>query len=535
MPERLSGRRTFTFFLAVILIAALAGFARPARAEQKDGLPQNAAIVETAVNEDGSPVKLNQFEGKKVGIQTGTHFDTLVSQRIPDARLEYFNTKADLAQALTDGKIDAIAMDAPVIRLLQSTYPQIIPVAEPLDNFQFSFAFPRSENGAKLVDEFNDFLEEIRGNGQMAGLIDKWFGDNPSGRNLEDYTALPASKGTLKMATESGYEPFVYVEDGRVVGYEIELAVLFCRHMGCGLEVVDMNFDAIIPSVSTGKCDFAGAGLSMTPERMESVFFSAPTYEDSARLAVYKAAAPGGPASFGEWLVTGFEKTFLRENRWELFLRGVLNTMIITLSSILIGTVLGFLVYMLGRKGNPVARHITAFMTALIQGMPLVVLLMIFYYLIFSGINIDGIIVSIVAFSLTFGSGVYGLLRMGVGAVDPGQKEAALALGYSDRRTFFKIILPQALPHIMPSYRAEIVSLIKATAVVGYIAVQDLTKMSDIIRSRTYDAFFPLISITVIYFALEGLLAFLVGKIPVNPKRRSAEHILKGVVTNDRH
>ncbi len=535
MSGKLPGRRIFMLFLSAILIAAAAGFVRPALAEQKEFFPQNAQAVDTAVNADGSPVRLSQFEGKRVGIQTGTYFDALVTQRIPGAQLEYFNTKADLAQALTDGKIDAIALDAPVIRLLQQTYPKIIPVAEPLDNFAFSFAFPRSEQGAKLVDEFNDFLEEARKNGQMARLIDKWFGDNPSDRIPEDYSALPATKGSLRMDTESGYEPFVYVENGRVVGYEIDLAAMFCRQAGYGLEVVDMNFDAIIPSVSTGKCDFAGAGLSMTPERMESVFFSSPTYEDSARLAVYYADAPGGPASFWEWLTTGFEKTFLRENRWELFAKGVLNTMIITLSTILIGTALGFLVYMMGRKGNPVARHLTSAMTALIQGMPLVVLLMIFYYLVFSGINIDGLIVSIIAFSLTFGSGVYGLLRMGVGAVDPGQREAALALGYSDRHTFFKIILPQALPHIMPSYRDEIVSLIKSTAVVGYIAVQDLTKMSDIIRSRTYDAFFPLIAITVIYFLLEGLLAFLVGKIPVNPKRRSPEQILKGVVTNDHH
>ena len=104
-----------------------------------------------------------------------------------------------------------------------------------------------------------------------------------------------------------------------------------------------------------------------------------------------------------------------------------------------------------------------------------------------------------VSFTLTFGATVFGLLRMGVGAVDKGQYEAACALGYSDRSTFFKIILPQALPHVLPAYKGEIVGLIKATAVVGYIAVQDLTKMGDLVRSRTYEAFFPLIAVTVIF------------------------------------
>ena len=128
-----------------------------------------------------------------------------------------------------------------------------------------------------------------------------------------------------------------------------------------------------------------------------------------------------------------------------------------------------------------------------------------------------------------------GLLKLGVGAVDPGQYEAASALGYSDGQTFFKIILPQALPHVMDSYRGEIVALIKATAIVGYIAVQDLTKMGDIVRSRTYEAFFPLIAVTVFYFLLEELLGMAFQRVTrnMNPRRRSRHDILKGVKTDD--
>lgn len=163
--------------------------------------------------------------------------------------------------------------------------------------------------------------------------------------------------------------------------------------------------------------------------------------------------------------------------------------------------------------------------------MPMVVLLMVLYYIIFGSVAINGIIVAVLGFTLTFGASVYGLLWMGVGAVDAGQYEAAYALGYSNRRTFFKIVFPQALPHILPAYRGEIVGLIKATAVVGYIAVQDLTKMGDIVRSRTYEAFFPLIAVTVIYFLLEGLLRALVSRITVNldPRRRKPDAILRGI------
>ena len=171
----------------------------------------------------------------------------------------------------------------------------------------------------------------------------------------------------------------------------------------------------------------------------------------------------------------------------------------------------------------------------LIQGMPMVVLLMIFYYIIFGSLNISGFVVSVTAFTMTFAGAVYGLLNMGVGAVDPGQYEAAYALGYSSNRTFFRIILPQALPHVMDAYRGEIIALLKATSIVGYIAVQDLTKVGDIVRSRTYEAFFPLIAIAIIYFLMEGLLGLFVRHISMwmDPKKRKQESILKGVKFDD--
>lgn len=99
------------------------------------------------------------------------------------------------------------------------------------------------------------------------------------------------------------------------------------------------------------------------------------------------------------------------------------------------------------------------------------------------------------------------------------------------RKAFYRVILPQALPHFMPVFRSEIKALIKATAVVGYVAVQDLTKMGDIVRSRTYEAFFPLIAVAVIYFVLAAILTFIVDRIEfrINPRRRTKEDILKGV------
>ena len=252
-------------------------------------------------------------------------------------------------------------------------------------------------------------------------------------------------------------------------------------------------------------------------------------------LSTSLASTPVQEESFWDEIKASFNKTFLREDRWKLFLEGIGNTMLITLLSILFGTALGFLVFMLCRNGNIVANGVTRFSMWLVTGTPMVVLLMILYYIIFGSVAISGIAVAVIGFTLTFGAAVFSLLRMGVGTIDRGQYEAAYALGHSNRHTFFRIILPQAIPHLLPAYQGEIVGLIKATAIVGYIAVQDLTKMGDIVRSRTYEAFFPLIAVTVIYFVLEGLFSFAVSRIriSIDPKKRKREKILKGVNVHD--
>ena len=113
-------------------------------------------------------------------------------------------------------------------------------------------------------------------------------------------------------------------------------------------------------------------------------------------------------------------------------------------------------------------------------------------------------------------------MRSGIESIDDGQREAALALGYNENQAFFRFIFPQAAVRFLPVYNGEIVSLLKSTSIVGYIAIQDLTKMSDIIRSRTYEAFFPLIATAIIYFILAWIISLILKFVlkKVSPKRK---------------
>ena len=477
---------------------------------------------------------VDELAGKRIGVLTGAIHDKLVAKRLPTAQIVYFNSFADMPPAIKAGKIDAYILPASTATFMRFEDDTITWLDEHLSDGNLGFAFAKTDDGRALNAKFSAYIEGLLQNGDIDALLKKWFSAEEAEKELVDYTALPNTNGTLHMATAATQIPFTYVRDQTIVGFEVELAARFCAENGYNLQVEQMNFDGILAAVQSGKCDFAASCLAITPERQESVDFSKSYYTEGVVFAVQDNAS-GKSGSFFAGVLDSFEKTFLREHRWQLFLKGIGTTLLITVLSVLFGTLLGFCLFMLCRNGNAVATFITRFCVWLVQGMPAVVLLMILYYIVFGKVAISGASVSVIGFSLVFGAAVYAMLKAGVAAVDPGQMEAAYSLGYTNRKTFYRFILPQAMPHFMPAYKGELTALIKATAIVGYVAVQDLTKIGDIVRSRTYEAFFPLIAVAVIYFILAAILTFFVKRIELqmDPRRRSRNKILKGVQTDD--
>ena len=485
------------------------------------------------------------YIGKKIGVLTGTPLEDVAKENFEGSEILYFNSYPDLSVALLAGEIDAYLCDEPNANMTHHEEPRIDYIHERLTHNDYAFAFRKDDaESATLLSEFNAFLEEIKEDGTYEEIEDIWFGIDESVK-LVDLDSLTSENGTITIATTSTDMPWSYIKDNKNVGFDIDIVARFCKERGYALSIMDVDFAARIPALQSGKCDFT-TDMNVTPERQEEVLFSDATADGGVVLVTLaeniassetldEAQSVLVEKGFLKGVKDSFNKTFIREDRYKLFLKGMLTTIIITLLSVIFGTVLGFVVYMVCRKDGKISNTIAGFSIWLIQGMPVVVLLMIFYYIIFSKVNISGMAVAVVAFTLIFGSEVLEMLKSGVGAIDKGQTEAAYSLGYGDLHSFFRIILPQALPHFLPAYKGNIAALLKATAIVGYIAVQDLTKMGDIVRGRTYEAFFPLISVAVIYFILAAILKYIVGlvEILINPRRRKREDILKGVNTHD--
>ena len=220
-------------------------------------------------------------------------------------------------------------------------------------------------------------------------------------------------------------------------------------------------------------------------------------------------------------IIESFNNNLIAEGRYRMILDGLQVTLLITVCAAVLGTLLGGLVCWMRMSRRRWLQQTAKVYIDLMRGTPVLVLLMLMYYVVMAPLRATGIVVAIVTFAMNMAAYVSEMLRTAIGGIDRGQTEAGLALGFTRRQTFFKIVLPQVVRSVMPVFQGEVVSLLKGTSVVGYIAVADMTRASDLIRSRTFDAFFPLIVTAIIYFLMAWLIGLLLRSL-VERKRAKA-------------
>ena len=205
-----------------------------------------------------------------------------------------------------------------------------------------------------------------------------------------------------------------------------------------------------------------------------------------------------------------FDRSFFEQDRWKMYFEGLGNTIIIALIATLIGTTIGVLLAMIKyvnkRTGKfKILNKIASVYITIIRGTPVVLQLMILYFIIFSGWD-NGILIGAITFGLNSGAYVAEIARAGFESVDDGQMEAGRSLGMSTGQTMYHIIIPQALRNCLPPLFNEFITLVKETAIVGYVGIMDLGKIPGLIQSRTFDYLFPLIIAAVLYLIVVMIL-----------------------------
>lgn len=454
---------------------------------------------------------IRDLEGKEVAVVVGTVHDKYLNSHHPEIKIKYLESNLDLGLAVETGQAAASLMDYYLARKIVEGNPEQAILQEEVFTEEMGMIF-RHDNQI-LLGQFNAFLKSIRESGVYDEILDRWL-NSTSETRLPDIPEV-TTNGTLRIGLTGVIEPFNFIQNEELAGVDAELAKRFAAYIGKKPEISIMTFTGLLSAAASGKVDMACSGITINEERKKKVAFSDPYFKSGATLvalkrniAAYAGEEPvvGTPQGCLQSLKSSFVNNLIVENRYRIILSGMKVSCLISILAALLGTLLGGVFCLALMSKSCLFRTSASVVTSLLKGIPIVVLLMIAYYVIFASVEIDPVTVAVIAFGANFGAYTSEMFRSAINSVGRGQVEAGIAMGFTPLRTFLYITLPQAVHHVLPLYKDGFISMVKMTSVVGYIAVQDLTKAGDIIRSRTFDAFFPLILVTILYFAIAYIL-----------------------------
>lgn len=491
-------------------------------------ISETAVVVRKAPVNADSITELEQLNGKTIGCLAGSAYIGKVKNAFTDCKIVEYNSYSELITAVKNKRIDAYITDEPMAYFQLRETDGITVLDELITSDKNGFIL--NLNNTELCNDINAVIKELKEQGVLDELKEKWV-TSPNDPVLDTSQPWNKPNGTLKVCLSLDSVPFAYLQNEEIVGYDVELMYKIGEKLGYGIEITSYEFSAILGGIASGKEDIAIGCITYTPERAESVLFTESTY-DSGTVAVVLDDTTSSEGFLNQ-LRDSFERTFIRENRWKLVLNGLFVTLELSVLTLIFGTLAGFGFSFLLRSKNKVVHSVSGTISTIFDGLPLLIILMVFYYIVFAKTTISAITIGVVGLSLDFANAVAGILNTGVEGVDKGQIEAAESMGYPKWKTFTKIILPQAVNQMFSQYTGSVIGMIKGTSIIGYITVVDLTKAGDIIRSLTYEAFFPLIAIAAIYFILVQIIITILKMVAktINPKHRKRQ--VKGVKIHD--
>lgn len=435
-------------------------------------------------DDDSKPLAVERVEdlaGTTIGVQIGTtgaiYAEDFVAEN-PGTEVIRYNKGADAVQALKQQKIDAVLIDEqPALAFVEKNNELTIADEEfAVEEYAIGIAKENTE----LLYQINDALEAIKVNGTMNEIVANYIGDEKGEHPYESPEGLTRGNGTLTMATNVAFPPYEYYEDKTAVGIDIDMMQAIADYLNMDLVVSDMEFDSVIMAVQSGKADVAAAGLTVTEDRLKNISFSE-SYTTAKQVIIYNNGEKAEKMSLADKIY----QTFIEKNRWQYIPKGLANTLLITV----------------------------------FRGTPMVVQLLIMYYVVFAQTAVNPLIAAVIAFGLNSGAYLSEAIRSGIMAIEIGQFEAGRSMGFNYHETVRYIIMPQAIKVSLPAIFNEYIALLKESSIVGYIGLMDLTKAGDIIRSNTYEALVPLVSVALVYLVLVMIMTSFVSRLERRLKR----------------
>ncbi len=482
-----------------------------------------SATAEPSEEESSTPelgtIAVKELVGRKLGVPQGTVQDIYLMETYPQLELQRHNFEADMMLALEKGICDAAIMDDVICYALARKKPNILLFEDPsLPKNFMGMAFNHTDKGKELCRRFNEFLSDLRESGELEQICNKWIRHTETAQMPE--LDIPTEGEPIIVGMEPCTEPIVFMRGENIVGMDAELIYRFAAHIGRPVEIKNIDYYGLLTAVAAGQVDIASSGFLITAERGESVLFSDPYYTSISVIATRKdvnlKGEPSAVTKAAQGIIGSITDSFYRnivaESRYMLIWDGLKATFAIAFFSTLFGTIVGAAVCYLRMSRSRFWQWCARVYIDIMRGTPILILLMLMYYVAFAGTQVEALYVAIITFSLNFGAYVSEMFRSSITSIDRGQSEAGIAMGFSPFHSFYYIVLPQAIKRVLPVYKGEVISLIKNTSVVGYIAIADLTKMTDIIRARTFDPFFPLLMVAILYFLIAWLFTFILDR-----------------------
>ncbi len=475
-------------------------------------------------------------ENASFACMIGGGYDTCVRENFPNAKINMVTNWDDMVNRLNFGKETAVIMEASSKNATLDYMPTLYFFDDVIASAEYCYFTAKSESGTQICSEMNEFIANRIENGSQKRLQEKWMNSSEDNYKMEDVKFAPNAK-QLNIAIEPDWMPLSFVLDSQSgpIGYYIDQLNLFCAEYGYTPNYISLtSMDACTMGVDSGKYDIGAMGLVYNDEIAEIFNVTEPVYKDDIYVCVRASAVIGvdlieyvEKTTYWKHVEDSLYKNLIEYDRWQMLLQGLGNTIIMSLGAILSGTVLGALIYFLRRQNNIILSSVARLYVNIFLRMPQVLLLLILCYIVFTGEKVSGLTVCIITFGLSFSPFVAEMLRSGVDAIPEGQWRAAYALGFTKSQTFFKVIFPQVLQIIMPVYKGNVVTLVLETSIAGYIAVEDLTKMSDYIRAATFEPMTPMLVTSLFYFLLTLLIGLLLGRVEKRINTQSSRRLPK--------